>query len=243
MRSRLARDNLVIGVVGDVEGHEVARLVDRAFAGLPATAGRWTLPEASPPRPGSLTVIRREMPQSVVMLGARGPKRGSRDWYAAYVMNSVLGGAGFTSRLHREVRDRRGLAYSVYSHLHPYRHAGLVLGGLGTGNARVAEAIGVVKGEFVRMAEEGISAQELADAKTFLNGSFPLGLDSNGRIAATLVAMQLEELGPDYIEKRADLIDAVTVEQVREVARRYLRVDDLIVVVVGEPEGLTEDGS
>lgn len=243
VRSRLARDNLVIGVVGDVEEPEVARLVDRAFAGLAATAGRWTLPEASPPRPGSLTVIRREIPQSLVMLGARGPKRDSRDWYATYVMNSVLGGAGFTSRLHREVRGKRGLAYSVYSTLHPYRHAGLVLGGLGTGNARVAEAIGVVKAEITRMAEEGIGAQELADAKTFLNGSFPLGLDSNGRIAATLVAMQLEELGPDYIEKRADLIDAVTVEQVREVARRYLRVDDLIVVVVGEPEGLTEDGS
>ena len=243
VRRRLARDNLVIGVVGDVDGPEIARLVDRAFAGLPAAAGAWTLPEASPPTPGSLTVIRREIPQSVVMLGSRGPKRGSRDWYAAYVMNSVLGGAGFTSRLYREVREKRGLAYSVYSHLHPYRHAGLVLGGLGTGNARVAEAIGLVRAEFARMAEEGIGAQELADAKTFLNGSFPLRLDSNGKIAATLVAMQLEALGPDYIERRRELIDAVTVEQVREAARRYLRVDDLIVVVVGEPEGLTEDGS
>jgi len=156
-------------------------------------------------------------------------------------MNYVLGGGGFTSRLYQEVREKRGLAYSVYSYLNPYRHAGLVLGGLGTANARVAESVKLYKSEIARMAEHAISQKELVDAKTFLNGSFPLRLDSNGKIAGIIVAMQLQGLGVDYIEKRAGLIDAVTVEGVREVARRYMREEDLIIVVVGSPEGLVED--
>ena len=241
VRTRFAKDNVVIGVVGDVDEQEIAQLVDRALGGLPDKASPWTLPEALLPTPGSLTVIKREIPQSVVLLGMRGPKRDSKDWYAAYVMNYVLGGGGFTSRLYREVRETRGLAYSIYSYLHPYRHAGLVLGGLGTANARVAESVNLVKAEIARMAERGISDQELEEAKTFLNGSFPLRLDSNSRIAGIVVAMQLQKLGLDYIEKRADLIDAVIVQDVREVARRCMREDDLIIVVVGDPDGLTED--
>jgi zinc protease len=241
VRTRFARDNLVIGVVGDVAEDEIVQLIDRALGGLPATASPWTLPEITLPTPGSLTIIKRDIPQSVVIVGMNGPKRDHRDWYTTYLMNYVLGGGGFTSRLYQEVREKRGLAYSVYSYLNPYRHAGLVLGGLGTANARVAESVKLYKSEIARMAEHAISQKELVDAKTFLNGSFPLRLDSNGKIAGIIVAMQLQGLGVDYIEKRAGLIDAVTVEGVREVARRYMREEDLIIVVVGSPEGLVED--
>ena len=241
VRSRFAKDNVVIGVVGDVDEQEIARLVDRALGGLSDTAKPWVLPEAVLPTPGSLMVIKRDIPQSVVIFGMRGPKRDSKDWYTAYVMNYVLGGGGFTSRLYQEVREKRGLAYSVYSYLNPYRHTGLVLGGLGSANARVAESVGLVKTEIARMAERGISDKELADAKTFLNGSFPLRLDTNSKIAGVMGAMQLQGLGIDYIEKRAELISAVTVEDIREVARRYMHEDDLIIVVVGNPEGLPKD--
>ena len=241
VRSRFAKDNLVIGVVGDVAEDEIAQLIDRTLGGLPATASPWTLPEVALPTPGSLTIIKRDIPQSVVIVGMNGPKRDHPDWYTTYLMNYVLGGGGFTSRLYQEVREKRGLAYSVYSYLNPYRHAGLVLGGLGTANARVAESVRLYKSEIARMAEDGISEKELVDAKTFLNGSFPLRLDSNSKIAGIIVAMQLQGLGVDYIEKRAGLINAVTVEDVRKVARRYMRQDDLIIVVVGSPEGLVED--
>ena len=242
--SRFAKDNVAIGVVGDVSEQEIARLVDKALGHLPDKAGAWVLPEVEVPRPGSTTVIKRDIPQSIVILGMRGPKRDSKDWYTTYVMNYVLGGGGFTSRLYQEVREKRGLAYSVYSYLNPYRHAGLVLGGLGTANARVAESVTLYKNEIARMAEHGISEKELADAKTFLNGSFPLRLDSNSKIAGIIVAMQLQGLGVDYIKQRADIINAVTVNDVREVARRYMRQEDLITVVVGSPEGLEgDDGS
>ena len=241
VKSRIARDNLVIGVVGDVSESEIAQLIDKTLGELPAHASPWTLPEVAVPAPGSLTIIEREIPQSVVILGMRGPKRDDRDWYTAYLMNYVLGGGGFTSRLYQEVREKRGLAYSVYSYLNPYRHAGLILGGLGTANAQVAESVALYKSEIARMAEQGISEKELVDAKTYLNGSFPLRLDSNSKISGIIVAMQMQRLGLGYIEERATLINAVTVEDVRKVARRYMREDDLIIVVVGSPEGLVED--
>ena len=237
VRSRFAKDNVVIGAVGDVDKQEIARLVDRVLGSLPDTASPWMLPDAVLPTPGSVTVIKRDIPQSVVLLGMRGPKRDSKDWYTAYVMNYVLGGGGFTSRLYQEVREKRGLAYSVYSYLNPYRHAAVIIGGVGSANARVAESVGLFKAEIARMAERGISDKELADAKTYLNGSFPLRLDSNSKIAGIIVAMQLHGLGLDYIEKRGELISAVTVEDVRKVARRYMREDDLIIIIVGDPEG------
>jgi len=234
----------VIGVVGDVSEAEVAQLVDSALGDLPDHASPWMLPEVALPTPGSLTVIKREIPQSVVILGLRGPKRDHADWYTTYVMNYVLGGGGFTSRLYQEVREKRGLAYSVYSYLNPYQHAGLVLGGLGTANARVAESVDLYRSEIARMADSGISAQELEDAKTFLNGSFPLRLDTNSKIAGIIVAMQLQGLGATYLEERASLVNAVTVDDVRKVAQRYLRKEDLIIVVVGSPEGVkSDDGS
>ncbi|MDA0260626.1 MAG: pitrilysin family protein [Proteobacteria bacterium] len=244
VRSRFAKDNIVIGVVGDVSEAEVAQLVDSALGALPDHASPWMLPEVALPTPGSLTVIKREIPQSVVILGLRGPKRDHADWYTTYVMNYVLGGGGFTSRLYQEVREKRGLAYSVYSYLNPYEHAGLVLGGLGTANARVAESVDLYRSEIARMADSGISPQELEDAKTFLNGSFPLRLDTNSKISGIIVAMQLQGLGATYLEERASLVNAVTVDDVRKVAQRYLRKEDLIIVVVGSPEGVkSDDGS
>ena len=243
MASRFAKDNLVIGVVGDVGEDEIARLVDQALGDLPDHASPWAVSEVILPTPGSLTVVKRDIPQSIVILGMRGPKRNDPDWYTTYVMNYVLGGGGFTSRLYQEVREKRGLAYSVYSYLNPYEHAGLVLGGLGTANARVAESVKLYKNEIAQMAELGISEKELEDAKTFLNGSFPLRLDTNRKIAGIIVAMQLQGLGVSYIEERANLINAVTIDDVRDVAKRYMRADHLITVVVGDPVGLKDDGS
>lgn len=242
VRGRFARDNLIIGVVGDIDAVALGRLLDRTFAPLPARATPWEIAEATAAKGSGTIVVRKNIPQSVVMFGGPGLKRDDPDYYAGYVMNYVLGGGGLISRLTEEVREKRGLAYSVYSYLYPMDRAGLLLGGVGTANERVADSLRIIRKELGRLREEGVSATELADAKTYLNGSFPLRLSSNGRIANILVAIQRGDLGIDYIERRPELINAVTREDIRRVAQRLLREDELIVVVVGDPAGIDGGG-
>ncbi len=230
--SRLARDNLIIGVAGDVSADELGVLLDRAFGDLPATSAPFDL-AAMVPLGGQTIVERRNVPQSQVMFGEAGLARADPDYYAAYVVNHVLGGGGFTSLLTEEVREKRGLAYSVYSYLYPLDHAPIWLGGLGTANGSVDEALRLVRQEIGRVAAGEIGQKQLDDAKTYLTGSFPLRLTSNDRIARTLVGMQIDDLGIDYLERRNAFIEAVTLEDARRVAARLYHPDALLVVVVG----------
>ena len=235
---RIARDTLAIGVVGDITPEDLAGLLDETFAALPAAAAPAAVADTQPAGEGALVVVEREQPQSVVSFGHAGIKRDDPDYYAAYVVNYVLGGGGFSSRLYEEVREKRGLAYSVYAYLNPLDHAALVAGGVATQNARVATSLELIRAEWQRMAEAGPSAAELAAAKTYLTGSFPLRFSSSGRISRMLVGMQLEDLGIDYLERRNSYIEAVTLEDVRRVARRLYDPEKLTVVVVGQPEGV-----
>lgn len=237
-KNRLARNNVVIGAAGDVAREEIARLVDLALGDLPAEASATSLPDATLPLAGALRIERLHVPQSVVAFGLTGLKRADPEFYAAYVMNYVLGGGGFTSRLYTEVRDKRGLAYSVYSYLQPMRAAGLYVGGVATQNSRVAESIALVRAEITRMAREGVTPDELAAAKRHLTGAFALRFDTGGRIANMLVGMQVDQLGIDYFEKRNDYVNAVTVEDIARVAKRLLDPDKLLVMVAGDPVGL-----
>lgn len=235
---RLARDNLVIGVVGDITADALARRLDETFGGLPEQAASWRLPEAESQGKGEVLLVEKAVPQSVAAFGHQGIRRDDPDYYAATVANYILGGGGFASRLYEEVRERRGLAYSVYSYLRPLDFGALVMGGVGTANQRVGESIALIKAEWARMASEGPSAEEVEDAKTFLTGSFPLRLDSSGAIAGMLVGMQLEDLGIDYLDRRNSLIEAVTLEDVRRVAATLFKPEHLTFVVVGQPDGL-----
>lgn len=238
-RRVLARDNVKIAVVGAIDAATLAPLLDKTFGALPARADLTDTPEVEVRRAALVEVIDRPMPQSVVIFGQRGLKRNDPDFVPAYVMNYVLGGGGFSSRLMTEVREKRGLAYSVGSYLYPLRHAGLFIGQVATENARVSESLEVIRAEFQRLVDDGISDQELADAKTYLTGSYPLRFDSNGSIARQLVGIQLQDLGIDYVDRRNGLIEAVTQDDIRRVARRLLDPDNLIVTVVGQPEGVT----
>jgi zinc protease len=235
---RLARDNLVVGVAGDVTAAELGPLLDRAFGDLPAHSAPYRLEERAAPADAGTVVLRRHVPQSQVLFGQEGLARDDPDFYAGYVANHILGGGGFTSRLTEEVREKRGLAYSVYSYLYPMEFGPLWLGGLGIANAAVGQAVEVVREQLARMAAGEISQAALDDARTYLTGSFPLRLTSNDAIAGTLVAMQVDDLGLDYLERRNDYIEAVTLADVRRVAARLYHPDRLLVVVVGEPEGL-----
>jgi zinc protease len=235
---RLARNNLVIGVVGDIKAGTLKGLLDKTFGGLPMKAAVWDIPDTEPQGAGRTIIIKKPVPQSSIVYAEKGLKRQNPDFYAAYAMNHVFGGGGFTSRLYNTVREKRGLAYSVYSSLHPLDHAGLIVGGAGTANARVAETIRVLREEWARMAQDGMSETELKDAKTFLTGSYPLRFTSSGRIAGMLVGIQLDDLGIDYMDRRNGLIEAVTLADVNRTAAEYLLEDRLTVVVVGQPEGV-----
>ncbi|NIA71169.1 insulinase family protein [Pelagibius litoralis] len=239
VRARFGRDELFVGVVGDITPEALKTVLDQTFLPLPVKAEPFSVAEAAVQSAGDLVVIEKNIPQSVVSLGQAGIKRDDPDYYAAYVVNHVLGGGGFSSRLVEEVREKRGLAYSVYSYLGPLDHGALVGGGVATQNERVGESLDLIRAEWARMADEGPSAEELEQAKRFLTGSFPLRFSSSGNIAGMLVGMQLEDLGIDYLDKRNSFIEAVDLAMAQRVAKRLYRPDDLTVVVVGAPAGVT----
>ena len=236
---RIARDNLVVGIVGDITPAQTAAMLDKVFGGLPDKAAPWKLPDVQA-APGKRTiVIDKPVPQSIIRFGHGGIKRDAPDFFAAYVMNYVLGGGGFESRLYEEVREKRGLAYSAWSYLSPMNAAGLVLGGAGTANERAGETVDVMRDVWRRMADKGVSAKELEDAKTYLTGSYSLRFTSSRRISSILVGIQLQRLGIDYIERRNGLIAAIDKVDVNRVAKKLLRPDGITLVVVGNPINVT----
>ncbi len=238
LQARLARDNLTVGAAGDITPEALGKLVDRIFGDLPAHAAPASLPETAPSHLGKTIVIRRAVPQSVVTFGEAGIKRDDPDFYAATLVNYILGGGGFNSRLTAEVREKRGLAYGIFTYLAPHDHFGLLMGGTATENARVAQSIEVSQDVWKHMHDEGPTAQELANAKTYITGSFPLQFDSTTQIARLLVSIQYDHLGIDYVDRRKQLINRVTLADAKRVARRLLDPKQLLIVVVGEPVGL-----
>lgn len=232
---KLARDNLVIGVVGDISAEELKPLLDKAFGGLPAKANLVPVPEAVPSTGLSLNETVNE-PQTVIRFAAPGLKRDDRDFMAAFVMNHILGGGTFSSRLYNEIREKRGLAYSVWSALAAYDRAGLFLAGTSTRAEKAAESERIMREEIARMAADGPTAKELEDAKTYLTGNYALRFDSSGKIAEQLVGLQLDRLPINYFQTRNALIDAVTLDDVKRVAKRILG-QPLTVVTVGPASG------
>jgi zinc protease len=241
-RRALARDNIKIAVVGDIDAETAGKLIDRAFGALPAKADLAPVAPVIPQGLGRRVVVPLDVPQAVVEFGGPGIARSDPDFMAAYIVNHILGGGAFSSRLYLEVREKRGLAYGVSASLIWLNRAALLLGHTATRADATAQTIDIVEHEIRRLAEEGPTEDELAKAKTFLKGSFALGLDTSNRVASQLVQIQTDDLGIDYIERRADLIDAVTLADAKRVAKRLLD-GGMLVTVVGRPEGVTSSES
>jgi zinc protease len=231
------RDKLLVVAVGDLNAATLGSLLDKTFAALPAVGKPIEVPEAAIADGPSVNVIDRDIPQSVIQFGHAGIKRQDPDFIAAYVMNDILGGSGFGSRLTDEIREKRGLSYSVYTQLYPLLNGAAFLGGAATRNDRAGETIELIRSELKRFATEGPTPQELADARTYLTGSYALRFDTNRKIAEQLLAIREQDLGIDYVEKRNSLIEAITLEDIKRVARRLIDADSLIVTIVGRPEG------
>lgn len=236
-RAVFARDRMYVGAVGDITAEDLGVLLDRLLLDLPETGA--PIPGKAEIRfDGGITVVPFDTPQSVAVFGQPGIDRDDPDFFAAYVMNNILGGGSFESRLMQEVREKRGLTYGVYSYLVPRDLASVYMGSVASANGRIGEAIEVIRAEWKRMVTEGVTEKELQDSKTYLTGAYPLRFDGNSRIAAIMVGMQMEGLPIDYIATRNDKVNAVTLEDVNRVARELLDPAKLRFVVVGKPDGL-----
>lgn len=233
----LTQERLQVAVVGDITVEELGPLLDLVFGALPETGP--SLPAVVAPRlSGTTTVIDFDTPQSVVVFGNAGILADDPDSIPAMLMDYVMGEESFGARLIEEMRVKRGLTYGVNTYMAFGQFGGLYLGAFSSSNERVAAAIQVLRAEWTRMAEDGPSAVELAGAKRYLTGAFPLRFDGSANIAAQLLGLQKAGHDLDYINRRGDLIDAVTVEDTARVARRLLAPKELTMVIAGRPEGL-----
>ena len=233
----LARDNLKIAVVGDIDAATLKTMLDRVFGALPAKAELTPVANAAPQGLGRRTVVSLDVPQAVIEFGGAGIARKDPDFMAAYLVNSILGGGEFFARLYQEVREKRGLVYSVSDSLVWLDHSALYLGATATRADRTAETVDVIEKQIHRLAEEGPTADELAKAKSYLNSSFVLNLDTSSKVAGLLVQLQVDGLGSDYITQRPAMIGAVTLDDAHRVAKRLFD-GGILETVVGKPVGL-----
>ncbi len=233
----LARDRIYVGVVGDITPEDLGLLLDTLLGGLPAT-GAPLPPRAEVIITPGIKVVDFATPQSVARFGHKGIAQDDPDFFAALVLNHVLGGGSFESRLMTEVREKRGLTYGVYSFLATRDLSETYLGTVSSANDRIGEAIEVIRAEWAKAATEGVTQEEMDAAKTYITGAYPLRFDGNGPIANILVGMQQINLPIDYIPTRNDKVEAVTLADVKRVAGYLLQPENLQFVVVGQPEGL-----
>ncbi len=236
-QAALARDRIYVAASGDITAEELGPILDNLLGGLPEKGA--PLPERAPQnlKPG-VTVIDFPGPQSTVLFSQSGIRSNDPDYFAAVLLNEVLGGGRFSARLMTEVREKRGLTYGIGTYLVAYDQAESIMGQFSAANANVAQAIDVIRSEWARIATEGVSEQELADAKTYATGSYPLRFEGNARIASILVGMQMIGLPADYPATRNDRVNAVTMDDIKRVAARLFKSDELHFVVVGQPDGL-----
>ena len=236
----IARDTLKIAVVGDVDPATLGQLLDKTFGSLPAKAKLVQTPEVTAAMPPQRAFVPLDVPQTTITFGGPGVMRHDPKFMAAYIDNHILGGGGLSSRLYHEVREKRGLAYSVYESLLWMEHSSLIAGHTGTRADRAGESIDAIDQEVRKFADKGPTQQELDEAKSYLKGSQMLQLDTSSKLATAMLQYQLDKLPIDYLEKRSGIIDAVTLEDARQMAKR-LWGHGLVTVVVGrEPQAAAQ---
>jgi zinc protease len=234
-RAVIARGRAKIAVVGAVGEEQLAGLLDGVFGGLPEAAPLKAIETTTLGKRGERIIVDLDVPQSVIRFGTAGIPVRDPDFIPAFVLNHILGGGAFTSRLFQEVREKRGLAYSVGTSLVSYRAAAMTWGYTATKNERVAECLEVIETEMMRLKADGPTDDELQKAKDYLTGSYALGFDTSTKIAHTLTQLNFEGLGIDYIGRRNKLVSSVTQADIHRAAERTLGDGRMLVVIAGRP--------
>ena len=232
------RANLMVTIVGDIEETTAGQMLDRIFGALPQGAPPPSVPEATLRPPTPLIVRELPQPQSLVLFAGPGIQDEDPDWVPLAVANYIFGGGGFSSRLMNNVREQRGLVYGIGTSPSVRDYSAVIRGSAQSENGDVREAIEITRAEMARLYNEGATQAEVDDAITYLTGSFALDLDSNAKIASVVHGYQTAGRDITYINRRNDLIRAVTRDDVNRVIRRLFNPDNFTFVVVGQPEGL-----
>jgi len=239
--TRLTRTHLLVSVVGDINPSQLKPLLDNALGDLPLTMNDDSAMHDVTPVKASTLSIAKAIPQSVAVFGFQGVKRNDPDFYALFVLNYILGGGSFESRLMKAVRVDKGLAYSVYSFLDMLDYAGTVKGVVATRNAHIDDSLRIIKNEMKRLRDKGISEEELHDAQNYLTLSFPLKMDQSSEVAQFLTSMQINDLGIHFLTERNQYINKVTVADVNRVAKKLLDPDAMTVVIVGNNKAASHE--
>ena len=234
-RSSFIKNRLVIGISGDIEPNLAKKYVDYVFGDLPSKKFINPISMLEDLNKG-MEIIEMKTPQTTVVFGQKGLGRKDKEYFAARVINYVLGGGGFQSRLYKEIREANGLVYSIYSYLMPYEYAGVIIGGFQTRNQNVGKTIEKVKTEWNRIKNEGITKIELQNAKTYYKGSFSRNFTSTLSIASLLMIVQYYDLGEDYFNKRDLIIDNLKLNELNDLAKNLFDSENLFFMIVGEPK-------
>jgi zinc protease len=229
--SVFARDKLKIGVVGDIDAATLGPLLDKVFGALPAKGKISAVAPVRIDAAGRRIFVDLKVPQAVLNFGGNGIARKDPDFMPAFVLNHIMGGGSFSSRLYKEVREKRGLVYGVYTYLLPLDETALLMGGTQTRAEKADETLELIQSEIKQLIENGPSAEELAKAKSYLKGAYALNFDTSAKIAGQLVQIQLDDVGIDYIERRNSLIEKVTLDDIKRAAKRLLDSGMLVTVV------------
>lgn len=235
----LTKDRLFIAITGDINAAEVKTHIDQTFSALPATSSLEKLADTDIQNQGKVFLYEHPIPQTMIEITLPAFDRKDDDYYALQTMNYILGGAGFGSRLMEEAREKGGLTYGIYSSVSDYKHADVLSISTSTKNESVAEMLNIIRAEMGRLQNEVVSATELQDAKSYLTGSMPLALSSTSAIASLMLSLQTEGLPVDYLDHYADKINAVTAEDIQRVAKRILNTQNMVTVLVGQPQNVT----
>jgi zinc protease len=239
MRAKLlARDHMKIAVVGAIDAVRLAQHLDDVFGSLPANAVLQKVPDIEFAGAGTRHFVNLDIPQSTIRFGRQGVASKDPDYFAATVVNHILGGGVFSARLFREVRENRGLAYSVYSQLGSYDHAAMFYGSTSTKNERAAESLAVIEAEIASLGAQGPTEEELEKAKKYLIGSYALRFDTSTKIASQLVYIQREGHDVEYLDQRNGFIEAVSMRDAQRAAKRLFGDTQLLVTVAGRPVGM-----
>jgi zinc protease len=239
VQAGMTRDGLKVAVSGAIDAKELGQVLDRLFGALPAKGGLPAVASTKPQGAGETILVPRAIPQTIIRMAHGGLPVTDPDWHAAIVLNYVVGGGGFSSRLMEEVREKRGLTYGISSGLVTYDHADLMQIGSSSVNDKAAQTMAIAREIWGDVAKNGVTEKELADAKTYLTGSYPLRFSDNEAIAGLLLGLQENGFASDYIARRNALVDAVTLADVKRVAMRLMDPAKLTTVMVGQPKDVT----
>jgi len=240
-QAQFGRDVLKVSIAGDVTQAEASALIDKTFASLPEKATKLETVDATLQYPGKTILLPLDTPQTYIAVGAPGIRRDDKDWHSAVVMNFIMGGGDFDAWLMHEIREKRGLTYGVYSSLQSMKHAALLQVSLSSSNENVEQVLSIIREQWKKMADKGPSEQELKNAKAYLTGSLMLELTSTGDIAQVLNGLQRDGMDADYINRRNDMLNAVTLNDIKRIAKRLFKAADLTTVLVGKPENIKVD--